>query len=511
MKILGSTDGRVESAGGREMASEVHRGIVPAPYRAFVTRPPRVRMPPSPTGLLHVGSARTMLYNWLFARGDGGSVVLRFEDTDTERSTDDAVEQALRVFGWLGIDWDTGPVRQTDRLDLYRAAAADLVTDGHAYRCYCTPEELEAERARRRQENLPLIYSGRCRDLTVDERAAFEAEGRSFAVRLRVPESGTTSITDIVRGHVEWENALLGDHVIVRTDGMPTYQFANPFDDIDMAVTHVIRGEDLLSSTPRQLALYSAVGAKPPVYCHLPMVLGPDKKRLSKRHGAVSVEEFRDRGVLAEALINYVALLGWSYDDHTNFMTREELVERFSLERITASPGVFDVEKLEWLNGEHLRALAPDAFAAAVLEHLQWRDSPLAARPERVREAAPLVQEKLRVLEQFEGMCGFLFGPVEIDPQAWAKVSGADARRSLTAARTQLAAVADWNAEMIEVALRAACEAESLKPRVLYAPVRVAVTGSTVSPGLYESLELLGRDESLARLDAGIAREGTAG
>jgi glutamyl-tRNA synthetase len=446
-----------------------------------------------------------MLYNWLFARGARGWVVLRFEDTDTERSTDGAVEQALRVFAWLGIDWDAGPVRQTERLDLYRAAAADLVEAGKAYRCYCTPEELEAERTRRRQENLPLIYSGRCRNLTPDQRAAFAAEGRSHAVRLRVPESGMTSIADIVRGHVEWENALLGDHVIVRTDGMPTYQFANPFDDIDMKVTHVIRGEDLLSSTPRQLALYSALSAEPPTYCHLPMVLGPDKKRLSKRHGAVSVEEFRDRGVLADALINYVALLGWSFDDHTNFMTREELVERFSLERITSSPGVFDVEKLEWLNGEHLRALSPEAFATAVLEHLEWRGSPLALRPDRVREAAPLVQEKLRLLDQFAGMCAFLFGPVEIDLQAWAKVSGADARRSLVAARTQLVAVDEWNAEPIEAALRAACEAESLKPRVLYAPVRVAITGSTVSPGLYESLELLGRDESLARLDAGLA------
>ncbi len=464
-------------------------------------------MPPSPTGLLHVGSARTMLYNWLFARGDDGRVVLRFEDTDAERSTDAAVDQALRVFAWLGIDWDDGPYRQTERLDLYRAAAAQLVADGHAYRCYCTTEELAAERERRKAANLPLIYGGRCRNLTAEQRAAFEAEGRSFAVRLRVPESGTTTITDVVRGEVEWDNALLGDHVIVRTDGMPTYQFANPFDDIEMGVTHVIRGEDLLSSTPRQLALYTALGAERPVFCHLPMVLGPDKKRLSKRHGAVSVEEFRDRGVLADALINYVALLGWSFDDHTEVMSRDELVQRFTLERITASPGVFDVEKLEWLNGEHLRALPPEAFAQAVLDHLAWRDSPLAAEPDRVRESAPLVQEKIRLLEQFEPMCRFLFGPVELDQAAWEKVSAADtAGRSLSAARTQLEAVADWHADQIETALRAACETEGLKPRVLFAPLRVAITGSTVSPGMYESLELVGRDESLARIDAALAR-----
>ncbi len=464
-------------------------------------------MPPSPTGLLHVGSARTMLYNWLFARGGGGRVVLRFEDTDTERSTDTAVEQALRVFAWLGIDWDDGPYRQTERFELYAAAAVKLVAEGKAYRCYCTAEELKAERERRKEANLPQIYGGRCRDLTPAEQAAFEAEGRSFALRLRVPESGSTVITDVVRGAVEWENALLGDHVIVRSDGTPTYQFANPFDDIDMGVTHVIRGEDLLSSTPRQLALYTALGAEWPVYCHLPMVLGPDKKRLSKRHGAVSVEEFRDRGVLADALINYVAMLGWSFDDHTNFMTREELIERFTLERINASPGVFDAEKLEWLNGEHIRALTPALFAQAVLDHLAWSRSPLASRPDRVREAAPLVQEKLRLLDQFEPMCRFLFGPVEMDEASWQKVAGSpDASRALAAARSHLEAVAGWQADQIEAALRAACEAEELKPRVLYAPVRVAITGSTVSPGMYESLELLGRDESLARIDAALAR-----
>ena len=351
-----------------------------------------------------------------------------------------------------------------------------------------------------------MIYGGRCRNLNDEQRAAFEAEGRGFALRLKVPETGVTSITDVVRGPVEWDNALLGDHVIMRTDGTPTYQFANPFDDIDMGVTHVIRGEDLLSSTPRQLALYTALGAEPPIYCHLPMVLGPDRKRLSKRHGAVSVEEFRDRGVVADALINYVALLGWSFDDHTNFMTRDELVARFTLERVTAAPGVFDVEKLEWLNGEHLRAMSPEAFADAVLEHLEWRGSQLASQPQRVRQAAALVQEKLRVLDQFERMCGFLFGPVEVDPAAWAKVSATpDAARSLAAARTQLGVVADWQADQIEGALRAACESEGLKPRVLYAPVRVAITGSTVSPGLYESLELLGESESLARLDAALA------
>ena len=310
-----------------------------------------------------------------------------------------------------------------------------------------------------------------------------------------------------MRGHVEWDNALLGDHVIFRSDGTPTYLFANPFDDIGMGITHVIRGEDLLPSTPRQLAVYAALEAEPPTYAHLPMVLGTDKKKLSKRHGAVSVEEFRDRGVLAEALINYLALVGWSFDDHTTVMTVPELVERFSLERVNSSPGVFDPEKLEWLNGEHLRALPAAEFAASLQRYLEGAGSALAKQPERVAEVAPIVQEKLRTLGQFEGFAGFLFGPVEVDPDAWARVEGdAAAPRSLAAAREALSGAAAWEADAIHAALAAACEKEGVKPRVLYTPVRVALTGRTVAPGLYESLELLGRDESLARIDAALAR-----
>jgi glutamyl-tRNA synthetase len=464
-------------------------------------------MPPSPTGWFHLGNARTMLFNWLYARHTGGRVVLRFEDTDRARSTEEAIAQAEDVLRWLGIDWDDGPHRQTQRFGLYAAAAADLVESGAAYTCYCTAEELQAERARRQSAGLPLIYSGRCRNLTAEERAEREAPGLPHVIRLAMPGDGTSSIEDVVRGHVEWENALLGDHVIFRSDRTPTYLFANPFDDIQMGITHVIRGEDLLPSTPRQLAVYAALEAEPPTYAHLPMVLGTDKKKLSKRHGAVSVEEFRDRGVLSEALVNYLALVGWSFDDHTTMMTVPELVERFTLERVNSSPGVFDPEKLEWLNGEHLRALPAPEFAAALQRYLEGAGSPLAKQPERVAEVAPIVQEKLRTLGQFEGFAGFLFGPVEVDPDAWARVEGdAAAPRSLTAAREALAGVAAWDSEAIHATLAAACDKEGVKPRVLYTPVRVALTGKTVAPGLYESLELLGRDESLGRIDAALAR-----
>ena len=354
---------------------------------------------------------------------------------------------------------------------------------------------------------LPLIYPGRCRGLSAEERAAREAAGAPRTIRHAMPTEGTTAIDDVVRGHVEWENALQGDHVIFRSDGTPTYLFANPFDDIAMGITHVIRGEDLLPSTPRQLAVFAAMDAAPPVYAHLPMVLGTDKKKLSKRHGAISVEEFRDAGVIADALVNYLALIGWSFDDHTNFMTRAELIERFTLERVTKSPGVFDPEKLEWLNGEHLRALAPGAFVKELQDYLVSAASPFADRPEQVAETAPLVHEKMRVLGQFPGFAGFLFGPVATDPGAWARVEAdAHAARSLAAAREALAAVDSWEAEPIHVALAAACEREGLKPRVLYMPVRVAISGRTVAPGLYESLELLGRDESLGRIADAIGR-----
>jgi nondiscriminating glutamyl-tRNA synthetase len=470
----------------------------------------RVRFPPSPTGLLHVGSARTALFNWLYARHTGGTLVLRFEDTDRERSTDAAVDQALRVLEWLGIDWDDGPHRQTARYGRYAEVAESLIVEGKAYRCYCTPTELEAERARRQAAGAPLVYSGRCRQLSDAERAAFEAEGRQSAIRLAIDPAGETVVEDVVRGVVRWENALLGDHVIVRSDGSPTYQFANPVDDIDMGVNHVIRGEDLLSSTPRQLALYRALDAPIPVYAHLPMILGPDKKKLSKRHGAVSVEEFRDRGFLPEAMRNYLALLGWSFDDKTTVMTTAELIERFSLERINRSPAVFDPQKLEWLNGEHLRLMSAEAFRDALLEYLRASGSPLADHAGRVAETVPLVHGKLRELGQYGAFAGFLFGPPAEDPAAWERIAAdADTGRSLEAAKRHLAAVDGWEAGTLEAALRAACEETGLKPRVLYTPVRVAISGRTVAPGLYESLELLGREASLERIS--VAQRKLAG
>jgi len=408
----------------------------------------RVRMAPSPTGFLHIGGVRTFLFNWLFARRLGGECLLRIENTDTSREVEEATEQIQRSLRWLGIDWD-GPVAfQLDRMDVANEYARKLVADGKAY----------------------------------------EDEG---AIRFRMPDEGTVSWEDAVRGKIEFANENLADLVIVRSDGRPTYNFVNPVDDMLDGITHVIRGEDHVSNTPTQINVMRALGAELPVYAHVPNINGPDGKKLSKRHGAVSVETFREDGYYAPALMNFLALLGWSYDDKTTIMQPDELIERFSLERVVPSPATFDYQKLDWMNGVHLRALAPDEYATVLLRYLgeQGVDWP----EDRVRASAPLVQEKIEKLSQYPSFARFLFEPVSPD--------GADPE-TCRAALAALEPVEPWEATRIEEALRSFAEGLGQKPRQAFGPVRLAVTGSNVSPGLFESLELLGKDESLARLGA---------
>jgi glutamyl-tRNA synthetase len=415
-------------------------------------------MAPSPTGLLHIGGVRTFLFNWLFARGRGGECLLRIENTDTSREVVEAVAQIERSLRWLGIDWD-GPTRfQLDRIERAQAEARRLVDEGSAY----------------------------------------EDEG---AIRIRMPDEGATGWDDAVKGRIEFPNEQLEDLVLLRSDGRPTYNFASPLDDWLDGITHVIRGDDHVSNTPKQLQVLRALGAKPPVYAHVPNVFGTDGKKLSKRHGAVSVDEFRDAGYLPQALLNFLALLGWSYDDRTTLMTREELIERFTLERVGSSPPTFDYAKLDWMNGVYLRELSPEAYADALLGWL--REHGYDWPEERVRAAAPLCQEKIVRLGEFPAFAGFFFVPVAPEPSA---VAGAAAL--LREARAALAAVEPFAAGPIEEALRALCERLGVKPREAFQPVRIAVTGSKVSPGLFESLELLGREESLARLDRAIALAG---
>jgi glutamyl-tRNA synthetase len=406
-------------------------------------------MAPSPTGLLHIGSVRTLLFNWLFARPKGGEVLLRIENTDTSREVDEATEQIQRSLEWLGIDWD-GPVRfQLDRMEDAQRLARQLVDEGKAY----------------------------------------EDEG---AIRFRMPDEGVTAWDDVVRGRVEVPNESIEDLVLLRGDGRPTYNFANPIDDMLDGITHVIRGQDHISNTPKQLLILRALGAEPPVYAHVPDVLGDDGKKLSKRHGAQSVDDFRRQGYIPEALVNFLARLGWAYDDQKEVFTREELLELFDLTTVTPSPAVFDFQKLSWLNGVHLRELSPEEYADRVVEYV--RDAGLGWDEELVRLAAPLVQEKIEKLDQFPDYTRFFFE--EVSPAV--PLDGAGP--VLEQAEKTLAGVEPFEAEAIERELRLLAERLELKPREAFQPIRIAVTGSKVSPGLFESLELLGRDETLRRL-----------
>jgi glutamyl-tRNA synthetase len=408
-------------------------------------------MAPSPTGLLHIGNVRTALFNWLFARHEGGEFRLRIENTDTAREVYEATEQIQGSLRWLGLDWDGEVTFQLDRIDDTRVVAERLLEEGKAY----------------------------------------EDEG---AVRFRMPDEGVTAYDDVVLGHIEVPNVELEDVVLVRSDGRPTYNFASPLEDAWDGITHVIRGPDHISNTPKQINLLRAIGADLPVYAHVPNVNGADGAKLSKRHGAVSVDDFRLAGYVPEALMNFLALLGWAPDGETTIMSRGELIERFSLERVGSSPATFDYAKLDWMNGVYLRALAPDDYADRVVAYV--REQGLEWPEGDVRAAAAIVQEKIGRLDEFRGFAGFLFEDVEPDPDLLD-------RRILDATAAKLEATDPWAVDTIEASLKDLCDELGEKPRAVYLPIRVAVTGSRVSPGLYESLELLGRETALARIRAG--------
>jgi glutamyl-tRNA synthetase len=466
----------------------------------------RVRFAPAPTGYLHVGNARTALYDWLFARHHGGVFVLRIEDTDRDRSTDESVEGIQEVLRWLGVDWDEGPTvggpfepyRQSERLGLYRQAVDDLAATRSAYRCYCTPEELAQRRKDALARGKPPGYDGRCRSLTDEQRQAFEAEGRPFAWRFHTGDQDVV-VADLIRGEARFPASDIKDFVMLRSDGTPTYLLAAAVDDWKMKITHVLRGEDLFSSTPRQMLLLQALGVEElPEYAHLPLLLGPDRQPLSKRHGSVSVEWFRDHGYLPEAMVNYLALLGWSYDDHTTFFSVEDLVKHFDLNRVSRNPAAFDPEKLEWMNGHYIREADPEAFAAELGETLARRE--MKADAEAVRQAASLVQERSRTLEEAAELLRFLFQDVEPDEKAAKALQGQG--EYLAAVADRLAGLKEWKAGEIEEALRAIREERELSSRKAFQPIRAAVTGRTVTPPLFESIALLGKDRTLSRLRA---------
>ena len=448
----------------------------------------KVRFAPSPTGALHIGGARTALYNWLMARGSGGTLVLRIEDTDRERSTPENVEQILDALGWLELDWDEGPLSQAERSERHRERIAELVDSGSAYPDPATSEEVRAWKA----EHGGAGYRGEPRD----EPGA--------AIRLRWPDEGETVVEDLIRGPISFENRLQDDLVIARGDGSPVYNLAVAVDDADMGVTDVVRGDDHLSNTPKQLLVMSALGIDPPRYAHLPLLHGPDGKKLSKRHGAASVQELRDSGYLAAAVRNYLALLGWGTEDDTTLLSTGELVERFRIERVGKSSAIFDERKLRWINGRYMRELPLDEYTRAVARHLGREPD------ERLRAACEIAQEKAQTLEEVWPLVRFLFEEPADDPAAWEKVMSPESRPILEAALGALREVEPFESEAIEGALRELVEREGVKPKQVFQPLRVAITGGTVSPGIFESLATLGREESVRRIERALGRLATA-
>jgi glutamyl-tRNA synthetase len=473
---------------------------------------PRVRFAPSPTGYLHVGGARTALFNWLIARKLGGVFVLRIEDTDLERSSDDMVEGILDGLRWLGLDWDEGPkidgpygpYFQSQRLERYRAMAADLVARGHAYYCYCTPETLKARREAAEAAGSAWRYDRTCSALGADEIAAHERAGTARAIRFRVPE-GKTAFDDLVHGPIEFDGANIEDFVLLRSDGHPTYQLSVVSDDVEMKMTHVVRGDDHISNTPKQILLYRALGAEVPKFAHVPLILGQDKKRLSKRHGATSVSEYARQGYLPEAMFNFLALLGWSPGDDREIMTREDLTAAFSLEAISGGNAVFNTEKLDWFNQQHLMRLAPDELARRLKPWLEqrgvWHDDYLGDRHAWLFAVLELLKPRARRLDEFVTL-GWFFWSDAIEYEAAAvdrHLRAADMDGHMRAVDAAFTALENFEPVALEAALRDTAQARDVKAASLIHAVRVVVTGKTVSPGLFDVVSLLGRSRVRSR------------
>jgi len=476
----------------------------------------RVRFAPSPTGYLHVGGARTALFNWLFARRHGGVFVLRIEDTDVERSSPEMVEGILDGLRWLGLDWDEGPriggpfgpYFQSERLDRYRAAADHLVESGHAYYCYCTPDDLKARRGTAEQQEGAWRYDRVCSRLTREEIAARERNRLPRAIRFRVPE-GATRFDDLVHGTIEFDGANLEDFVILRSDGHPTYHLSVVSDDIEMRITHVVRGDDHISNTPKQLLLYQALGAPVPQFAHVPLILGPDKKRLSKRHGATSVMEYARRGYLPEAMVNFLTLLGWSPGaGDQELFARDELVALFDLGGISGSDAVFNPDKLDWFNQQHQFRLAPDELGRRLRPFFEaagiWDEAYLGEKHAWFFSVLELLKPRAKRLEEFADLGRFFFvDTVEYEPAAIEKHLHTDGMAGhLLAVSAAFAEIPTFDPAATEAALRAVAEARGVKAAVLIHAARVAITGKTVSPGLFEVVALVGRERTRSRLGA---------
>jgi glutamyl-tRNA synthetase len=484
----------------------------------MATRPVRVRIAPSPTGYFHIGSARTALFNWLFARHHGGRFIVRVEDTDRTRYDAQAVPDMLASLRWLGLDWDEGPevggdygpYFQSERLDLYRAYANRLVAEGHAYRCYCSPQRLDALRQAQRAAKGPVGYDRHCRYLTATQQAACEAQGIVPVIRLQAPLEGQTSFKDVLYGTIAVDNETLDDLVLLKSDGYPTYHLANVVDDHLMEISHIMRGDEWLPSVPKHVLLYKAFAWELPIYAHLPLILAPTGKgKLSKRHGGVEVRHFRQEGYLPEAMINYLARVGWSYDDKTEIFDREELIRHFGLEGINNSPARFSYERLEWVNGYYIRQLAPHDLAEQLVPFLEAAGFAVTAAD--LEPIIPLIQERLKTLKDVVDKAGFFFvQEIPYDPQTLIgkNLSAVESLAALQRVREVLATTPHFQpdpttpgAEALEPMLRSIADALDLKAGVLFGILRVALTGKSVSPPLFETMQVLGRKTTLERLE----------
>lgn len=456
----------------------------------------RVRFAPSPTGHLHIGGARTALFNWLFARHHNGKFILRIEDTDRSRSTEEYIESIIEAMKWLGLDWDEGPFRQTERMETYKAFAYKLLEEGKAYRCYCTPEELEERRQQAMKEGKPPRYDRRCREIK-------ESLNKPFAIRFKMPLDGETVVNDLVKGNVTFKNSEIEDLVILRSDGTPTYNFCVVVDDFEMKISHVIRGEDHLNNTPKQIHIYHALGMNPPEFAHIPMILGTDRARLSKRHGATSVLSYRDEGYLSEALVNFLARLGWSYGDQEIF-TREELIKYFNLEQVGKANAVFNAEKLLWLNSEYIKLTAEEKLLELVTPFLikeGYLKEGETLNKDWACRAIKSLKERCRTLKELaHAMRYYLLDYVEIEPKAKEKYINSETIPILREVTEKLAALEEFRQDKIEKIFMDMVNEKGLKLGQVAQPVRVVMTGSTVSPGIYEVLEIVGKEKALKRL-----------
>jgi glutamyl-tRNA synthetase len=463
----------------------------------------KVRFAPSPTGHLHIGGARTALFNWLFARGRGGKFVLRIEDTDRSRSTDEYIESIMDGMKWLGLDWDEGPYRQTDRFDIYKNYMERLLAEGTAYRCYCAPEELEERRKAALAKGESPKYDGRCRDLKEPP------EGKPFSVRFRMPQVGSIVVEDMIKGNITFENSQLDDLIIMRSDGTPTYNFVVVVDDVDMDITHVIRGDDHLNNTPKQIHICRALGHETPKFGHLPMILGSDKTRLSKRHGATSVIAYRDEGYLPDALVNYLVRLGWSYGDQEVF-TREELIKYFSFENVGKSAAVFNPEKLLWLNAEYIKTTPPDELADMVMSSLVKQGIVTeGSEPDRayLAKAVSTLVERARTLAELAEKLRFYLADdedIEYDPKAKKKFLNEKTKPYLEDLHPGLLSLEDFTHDKLEAAFNSVMQKHEVKLGKVAQPVRVALTGGTESPGIFEVIEVLGKERTIKRLKKAI-------